>query len=158
MDDNSKAGYWAGFREYAKKDPRYSGYVSQQAAPQSYYDVSFGTSLAHANAAIAESPKNGNSNIQVKIYFTGTRNISGFDVAEEFNKYRDIIESNVGQYNFHKKVSKHPTFVFSTKGDINDRSSWDTYYEWQISKIDAIVKTVKELDNKYKILSYLFIN
>ncbi len=153
MNYDSMKEYWEGFREYVKKDPENAKYVTQQASPQTYYDVAIGSSLAHIAIAIAEKPRKENLNVQVKIYFTASETISAFDVADEFNKYKETFEKNVGKYNYNLDVERHPTFVFSTKGDVSNRSNWNTYYEWQLTKLLSLINTIKELRKQHSILS-----
>ena len=154
MDRGQKLEYWKEFYDYAKKNPKYAKFASQSPKPQNYYDVSIGSSLAHTKAAIAERPVKGNHNLQVKIYFTGfdAKEISAFSVSEEFDKYREIFQNKIGNYVYDKNVRKQPTFNFSISEDLNDRSSWPKYFEWQLSKLSTLQDTIIDLDKKYNIL------
>ena len=153
MDDAFTLEYWNGFCDYARKNPDYASFIKQKPASQNYYDITVGTSLLHTKAAIAEHPKKGNNNIQVKIYFTGNEKINAFDVANKFNEHAETLKEKIGEYVYNASVKKQPTFNFSFAGDISDKKSWESYYELQLSKLFILIATIKDLDKKYKLLS-----
>ena len=154
MDKGQKLEYWKEFCDYAKKNPKYAKFTGQSPKPQNYYDVALGSSLAHTTVAIAERPVKGNHNLQVKIYFTGMNRlkISAFSVSEEFDKHKEVFQNKVGNYVYDKNVKKQPTFNFSIAENLNDKSSWPKYFEWQLSKLYTLQETIIGLDKDYNIL------
>jgi len=128
--------FWEDFIEFSS-DKSTSIRLSRKPRAQHWYDISFGSSNAHINYTINTRENLVTTSIYIpnstELYFT-------------FFENKDKIENELGfQLEWNQLEGRMASRITISKdADINDESSWSSYYDWLLEKSDKMATVFGE--------------
>lgn len=114
--------FWQTFKKYAENIPGFSSIFNfQKPMPQHWYTFTVGSSEFHLNLTVNSKEKR----VGVDIYISDNK-----DLFRKLKSKQENMENFLGmrlEYVEATKVCRIKTFY---SGDIRDRDSWDSLFEW----------------------------
>lgn len=133
-----RVNFWQGFNDYVVENKEFSKeFRVRKPYPQSWMDLSIGTSAYWINLSIDTQKKN----ISAGIYINDS-----FELYNHFQSNRDKIEAIVGGEVVFKKAKKNSRFrCFLNDVDVNDQAMWPKAYAWFMDMALRFKRIHKEL-------------
>jgi len=128
--------FWQMFVDYAKNNPAFSSlFAFQKPSPQHWYTFAVGSSEFHLNLTVNSKEKR----VGVAIYISDNK-----ELFRKLKFQQQHIEAFLGKRIECVEASKACRIKTFFSGDIKDKDSWDTLFEWFIETVTRFKELITQ--------------